>query len=251
MSPAPHTPGWARMLHGFVDGELDAAHVLECEAHLAICPECADSVAHLRAMRAMLQAAEPGFTAPLALRARVLADLAQDRRRPLPGLLRRLWNWSPVPLAAGLAACLMLLLAQPRGPDLADELVAGHVRSLLARHLTDIETSAAHTVKPWFIGRIDFAPPVVDLAARGFPLVGGRLDYIGGRAVAVLVYGRREHVINLFVWPELHGQEGAAAREGYSLTQWTQAGLAFWAVSDLNAVELREFREEFSAATPR
>jgi len=250
MTATPHGPGWSGLLHGFVDGELDAAHAQDYERHLADCPDCAAAVAHLRAMRGLLHEAETAWPAPARLHARVLADIARDRRRVWPNLLKRLWNWSPLPLAAGLAACLMLLLAQPPGPDLAGELVAGHVRSLLARHLTDVETSDEHTVKPWFAGRIDFAPPVVDLSARGFPLVGGRLDYIGGRAVAVLIYRRGEHVINLFIWPDRHGHDGGSTREGYSLTRWNQAGLNFWAVSDVNPVELREFREDFSAEAP-
>jgi anti-sigma factor RsiW len=123
------------------------------------------------------------------------------------------------------------------------------VRSLLVDHLTDIETSDRHVVKPWFNGKIDFAPPVFELAERGFPLVGGRLDYIGGKVVAAVVYHRRQHVINLFMWPLEAGAaaEGSGAYDGFSVIHWTRAGLQMWAVSDLDPQQLREFRAAFDA----
>jgi anti-sigma factor RsiW len=127
-----------------------------------------------------------------------------------------------------------------------NEIVASHVRSMLASHLTDVETSDQHTVKPWFNGRIDFSPPVVDLAPQGFPLVGGRVDYIGGRVVAALVYRRHGHIINLFVWPGSPASQRAATHEGYNLDEWSADGLSFWAISDVSAADLAAFRDNFS-----
>lgn len=255
-------PDWEILLHGFVDGELDAAHALRCEQHLAECAGCTAAVCDLRALRRTIGQEGVRWPAPESLRRSVLAAVAREtqasptpRSRPflsLRGASGALGRWSLVPSLAVLAAALVLVLASPRqGPGLTDELVAGHVRSLLASHLTDVATSDQHTVKPWFGGKVDFSPPVVDLAARGFPLIGGRVDYIGGRVVAALIYRRNGHVINLFVWPASGGAATALAREGYNLVNWTQAGLTFWAVSDLNAVELREFQEDFAEATPK
>jgi anti-sigma factor RsiW len=161
--------------------------------------------------------------------------------------LGRLNRWA---LAGALAAAVLvgvglaLALRTPTATDrLADEATAGHARSLLADHLLDITSTDRHTVKPWFQGRTDFAPPVVDLKEHGFPLAGGRLDFLDGRTAAALVYRRRQHVINLFVWPANGGETGVREmpRRGYNLAHWTTAGLYFWAVSDLNAEELAEF----------
>jgi anti-sigma factor RsiW len=135
------------------------------------------------------------------------------------------------------------------GPSLEDQLVSSHVHSMLANHLTDVLTSDQHTVKPWFNGKIDFSPPVVDLKDKGFPLVGGRVDYLNGRVVATLIYRRSGHVINLFIWPSNGTPVPASERDGYNLENWTQAGLDFWAVSDTSPGELKKFQQDFSEAT--
>ena len=137
----------------------------------------------------------------------------------------------------------------PRG----GEIVSSHIRSLMAGHLTDVLSSDQHTVKPWFDGKLDLAPPVVDLATQGFPLVGGRLDYIGGRSVAALVYRHGLHVINLFIWPQAGATEHAATaanRNGYTLLNWQANGMAYWAVSDVNFESLKAFEREVRSATP-
>jgi anti-sigma factor RsiW len=154
-----------------------------------------------------------------------------------------------------LAVCLALLLLVTRtGPSpeqqLAQEVVSSHVRSLMASHVTDVASSDQHTVKPWFNGRLDFSPPVKNLAAQEFPLIGGRLDYLGGRSVAALVFQRHKHIINLIVWPAKMTDSKATPvgpSQGYNLIHWSEAGMAFWAVSDLNEKELMEFVQDFAA----
>ena len=142
----------------------------------------------------------------------------------------------------------MLTTAQPAVPALEQQLVASHVRSLLVDHLVDIPTSDRHVVKPWFNGKIDFSPPTPDLTAQGFPLVGGRLDYVGGTTVAVIVYRRRLHTINLFAWPAGMAPRARRATDGYTLSIGAQGDLDFWAVSDVAGGDLDQFRTAFEAA---
>jgi anti-sigma factor RsiW len=259
-----HCSEWEILLHGYIDGELDAAHALRLEQHAASCASCAAEIENLRALRRTIGQEPVGWRAPEGLRRRVLSTIAEEARAEAAsrGTGREPWSWlalrqalrgwSLVPSLAVLVASLLLVVLRPvPGLPVQGELVSSHVRSLLAEHLTDVATSDQHTVKPWFNGRIDFSPPVVDLTARGYPLVGGRVDYIGGRVVAALIYRRNRHIINLFVWPATGPPSSASERDGYNLIPWTQAGLAYWAVSDLNANELREFQEAFAEATPR
>ncbi|GLS77554.1 hypothetical protein GCM10007904_28910 [Oharaeibacter diazotrophicus] len=147
----------------------------------------------------------------------------------------------------------VLVLAPLHAPSgLVDDLVAAHVRSLQVDHLTDVPTSDRHTVKPWFAGKVAFSPPVVDLADRGFPLVGGRVDYVGHRTVAAIVYRRHGHVINLFVWPADAPAAGDAAfrEEGYNVVRWEQGGLVHYAVGDVDPAELDAFRAAAAARAP-
>ncbi|ACL55818.1 anti-sigma factor family protein [Methylobacterium nodulans] len=258
------------LLQGLLDGELDAANALQAETHLRDCRACADYYGRLQAGRQRRRQEGVRHRAPDALRDRVRAAVAAQAAAspaaspvitamPDAGPQRRRRFVERGAIALALAACLAVIAVLPRGgdhggPALPDELVSGHVRSLLVSHLTDVATSDQHGVKPWFSGKVGFAPPVIDLSDRGFALVGGRLDYIGGQVVAAIVYKRREHVINLFVWPGSSVAEGArsarTSREGYSLLHWTQAGLTFWAVSDLNPTELQEFEQDFAARAP-
>ncbi len=244
-------------LHALLDGELDAVNSVAIEAHLKSCVGCAEAFARLEAVHAQISDPALQHQAPASLRARIEADIAAERPgRVLGSMPRRSRSAGPW-LAGGafsaMAASLALLVAVPQltTGTIQDQLVASHVRSLLANHLTDVATSNRHVVKPWFNGRIDFAPPVPELAAQGFPLVGGRLDYLDGRVVPAIVYRRRLHTINLFVIPAgtFSSPVGIATRrEGYSLVRWTSGGLEFWAVSDIDPGDLELFHHAFARA---
>jgi anti-sigma factor RsiW len=254
---SPPCPERELLLHGLADGELDAANALAMEEHLRNCSGCTATYSEIIRQRQLLENGDLRLDAPLALRSRIRAAIAAEeggealQAKPLLESVRGRTNprssWFPRAgiafSAMALAASLVLFVSsQNPASSLDEELVAGHVRSLLASHLTDVVSSDQHTVKPWFLGKLDFAPPVVDLSRKDFPLIGGRLDYIGGRVVAAIVYKRRGHVINLFVWPAGKLQAVPETAEGYHLLSWTQGGFSYAAVSDLNPDELRDFR---------
>jgi anti-sigma factor RsiW len=316
------------LLHGLLDGELDAANTLSFEAHLGECAACAAEFKRLQALRSRLRIPGVAFEAPAALRARIaavvgtealgratdsagvvvldrdvrvasrdaatggLAVTAADRQVRVvdesaspavstlagratvgskPGMragvpagarssgLQRgrkplfAWAWAGSVTALAASLAFVLFVHVPRS-NITDELVAGHVRSLLASHLVDVVTSDRHVVKPWFAGKVDFAPPVLELTDQGFPLVGGRLDYIHGRVVAAVVYRRRQHIINVFVWPAGAGPAlaGTARHDGYNVASWSQGGLDLWAVSDVDPADLQQLRAAFvTAQAPR
>jgi anti-sigma factor RsiW len=252
-------PDWRERLQGLIDGELDAAHAAEVEAHLAGCAACSEAHADGLALRAALRGEGVRVAPPDRLAARLDAAVqaaVAPAARPAGGwrrLDRALWSFGGAGLA--LAACAVLAVALApalQTAQLEQELVAGHVRSQLVGHLTDVVTSDQHVVKPWFGGKLDFSPPVIDLTDQGFPIVGGRLDYIGKRTVAAIVYRRGRHVINLFVWPGRADLGPAEARpgDGYTLLHWTRGGMTFWAVSDVNEKDLLAFRQLLESRTP-
>ena len=248
------------LLHAFLDDELDLTHSLDVQHHLDTCPACAREHAAQRALRGALRdealyfRPPEGFTtrARAALRATAATVGAADRAGPAVGLLWMRRVWLPSGAAAALLAVVAITIWRfgpgapgPSADDLlAQEVIASHIRSLMPGHLTDVPSSDQHTVKPWFNGRLDFSPPVKDLAGEGFPLTGGRLDYLGGRPIAALVYKRRQHIINLMVWPassEADRSPTAAIRQGYHLLHLAHGGMIYWAVSDLNEDEMKEF----------
>ena len=234
------------LVHGTIDGELDLVKSLEIEQHLGVCPACKVQYDQVRELGSGIRAHAVYHAAPAALRARVAAALPRE-----PGLGARnpAWGWAGIAAALALFTLLGLgfglALLQPGAEErFAREVVAAHVRSLMLDHLTDIASSDQHTVKPWIAGKLDFSPPVEDLAAQGYALAGGRLDYLGERGVMALVYRRHGHVINLFVWPQATKTDSSVrsdSRQGYNVAHFTRAGMAFWAVSDLNPEEFKAF----------
>jgi anti-sigma factor RsiW len=248
-------PDKTALLHGLLDGELDAVNAAAFEAHLETCEVCNAEYLRLLALRGELSAPGVSHRAPERLQASIEAMLAAETQgapEPASRPLRRA-GWMAGGalgglLAAGLA--VMVVLPQVNATAMDRQLVASHVRSLLANHLTDVATSNQHVVRPWFNGKVDIAPPVPELADQGFPLVGGRLDYIDGRVAPAIVYKRRLHTVNLFVLPAADaGFQGArtARREGYSIVEWTAGGLSYAAVSDIDLGDLKLFRQAFIA----
>ena len=230
------------------DGELDAAEAARAMHHRASCAICRAAYAEFEATRGLLHIEGLYHRAPENLRRAIIAGLGAKapQKRRAPAWWR---DGASFGLGAALAAALAFLVITPAQPDLIDQVVAGHVRALQPGHLEDVVSTDQHTVKPWFDGRLDFAPPVKDLAAKNFPLLGGRLDYLAGRPVAALAYGRDKHIIDLFIWP---GSDSLiptnAARNGYNAVHWSSGGMNFWAVSDLEAGELRRFVQDWQAS---
>jgi anti-sigma factor RsiW len=235
------------LLHGYVDGELDLVHNLEVERHLKDCPACTEAVEGCRALSNALADADLTHRAPAALRERVRAALP----KPAPARLRRPRSWLPLGFAASIALVAAgawtaaRFASTPSHEDqTAQEVVSNHIRSLMAEHLFDVASSDQHTVKPWFNRKVDFAPEVKNFQEDGFPLLGGRLDYLDGKKTAALIYQRRQHYLNVFIQPAPDGEAEpprALTRQGYHLFHWSRDGLRWWVVSDLNAEELRGF----------
>ena len=222
-----------------LDGELDSQTALRIDDHFSTCHRCSVLLDRLQRLQQEIAAAELDWS--------INADLrplrAAIRRHTRENWWRAPWLWRSV--LGALAALLVVMIAIPGGSgnSMERQMVDNHLRSMLAGHLVDVPSSDQHTVKPWFHGKLDFAPSVPDLSADGFTLIGGRLDVVGGRPAAAIVYRRRQHVVNLWI----QAADGAQAQlkstdvKGFHLLQWRKSGMAFWAVSDLNPAELREF----------
>jgi len=244
-----------QLLHAYIDDELDLASALQMEKHLQVCPQCRREVEAAQAVRAAVARPEVYYAAPAALRERLSQAIgaeAGETQTPRSATIVAPWWKRPMALS-GLAAGLILIIGllvmflparAPQGQ--IAELVDSHVRSLEANHLLDVESTDQHTVKPWFDGKLEFAPPVIDLAGEGFPLIGGRLDYLQEGKVAALVYRRNKHLINLFIWPGNAAPE-TDVRQGFNLIRFQCNGMVCWAVSDLNAGELQQFANLFKA----
>jgi anti-sigma factor RsiW len=247
-----------RWIDALLDGELDTRNDAEVREHLEGCAACRQRYEAKRALSTNMRRLELGYTAPESLRARIAAAVEAEAAGgvaaptsnvvPLSGTARRtpgrwltLAGW-PVALAA--SAMLATVLLQQR-TQVADDMVAAHVRSLLVDHLSDVVSSSHHTVKPWFAGKLDFSPPVPDLASLGFELVGGRLDYVEHRPAAALVYRKHGHIINVLVSRDGANVPQTARVQGYSLHSWKQSGLSLVAVSDIDPLELDHLQQGF------
>ena len=232
------------LLEGYLDSELSFERALEVEAHLASCHGCASEVQSWKQVRGALQRSDLYHRAPASLEEKI-RGLAPRENRPerFPWFYR--WIWAGGGAAFATAALLITFtFTRPAAHSVEQEVVASHIRSLMANHLMDVISTDQHTVKPWFDGKLDFAPPVQDLAQQGYPLAGGRLDYLGNRTVAALVYHRALHPINLYVWPAADNRVSPVHEQtvyGYNVLSWKKTGFEFRAVSDLNTNELRDF----------
>jgi anti-sigma factor RsiW len=239
------------LLHALIDGELDAGHAREVEDHIAGCAACAAALRDYREMGKAVAGADLRYKAPLELRRRIEASL--PRAQPAPNRRAVLRGFAMGSAVSAIAATglVAIVLRNDDQSRITSEIVSAHLRSLQAGHLTDVISTDQHTVKPWFNGKLDVAPPVIDLTALGFTLIGGRLDYVDARPVGAIVYRRRLHVINLFVAQTASSESRAAKTEtfqGFNVRSWSEGGLNYWAVSDIAADELAEFSEKFQGA---
>ena len=267
-----------KLMDGYLDGELDPLTSQKIEQHLRDCRKCEEAYEAHTALAHAISRGAPYYKAPTELRQRLQSSLRDavgvrvsrgatrenhalltspraERRLVLPEIP---WNWlalaAAIILAAIIGSSFLPRLRQPTSDQfLATQLIASHVRSLMADHLTDVGSSDQHTVKPWLDAKLDFAAPVVDLSSEGFPLVGGRLDYLDNHPVAALIYQRRKHFINLFVWPATPGASKArkpVSRQGYHLLHWVDSDFNYWAVSDISDGELQTFKWSFEQQIP-
>jgi anti-sigma factor RsiW len=235
------------LLDAYLDGELGFERTVEVEAHLASCGVCSAEVQSWKDIRAEMQTPELYYGAPAHLEAKLRKLLPKTRSERTPWFQRSIWAAGGAAFATA-AMLVSFLVMRPAVPSPEHDIVASHIRSLMADHLMDVVSTDQHTVKPWFDGKLDFAPPVKDFAADGYPLAGGRLDYLENRKVAVLIYHRALHVINVYVFPaQDNGSSTARVQtiQGYNVVSWAKNGFEFRAVSDLNTAELREFARLF------
>jgi anti-sigma factor RsiW len=237
------------LLDTYLDDELDPVRSLEIDEHLRGCARCAQSYSDGQLLHKALKTESLYFKAPADLHKRIQRSLRQAARAETPSRwFSPSWIKMTAPLAAA-ALVLLLLIPVVKGPSsdelLTQEVVASHIRSLMADHLADVPSTDEHTVKPWFNGKLDFSPPVSDFTEQGFPLVGGRLDYLNNRPVAALVYKHDQHVVNVFVWPYKGTDAGGPIKtqQGYHVIRWASAGVNFWVVSDLEATQLAKFAD--------
>lgn len=239
------------LIDAYADGELDLVSSLSVERHMKACESCLRAHQNLKALRSLMHDESLYFRASAGLRKNITsalrAEVKSERRLPLAS-----WRWLAAAASVALVAIAALTFVQrPKGTSpedlVAQEVISSHVRSLMEpHHSVDVPSSDQHTVKPWFNGKLDFSPSVENPVDQGFPLVGGRLDYLAGRSVAALVYQRHQHYINLFIWPSTDARELAEksmGRQGYNLIHFNKSGMEYWVISDLNEAELRQFVE--------
>jgi anti-sigma factor (TIGR02949 family) len=236
------------LIEAHLDGELDPSREADLLVHLETCSDCRQLLDAARSLKKTMLEQAPYYKAPPGLKARIVAETRKARVRT-GGKPPFAWNWlaiaASVLLVASVAGNISLVRSRVSPAEMAAaSVLSSHVRSLSGTHLLDVPSSDQHTVKPWFDGRLDFSPDVKDFAVDGFPLTGGRLEYLDGHPAAALVFQRRKHVVNLFTWPVAGSEEETrTTRNGYHLIRWTKSGMTYWAVSDLNEAELGQFVE--------
>jgi anti-sigma factor RsiW len=243
-------------IDAYIDNELDIASTILVKQHLRDCFGCQQLLESRKAVGALLDNPQVRFEVPDSLLGRIQSALPVSRPEvKQQSRTRFVIPWFSIPLAFAATIAVMLGLAflnqggvfdRSHGSSIAQDVISSHVRSLLATHLFDVPSTDQHTVKPWFDGKLKFSPPVHDFAEQGFRLTGGRLDYLNGREVAALVYQRRLHIINLFIWPSESSRNIVAtsfSKDGYNVLHWAHEGFEFWAVSDVNAEDMRAFAD--------
>jgi anti-sigma factor RsiW len=240
------------LLDGYLDDELDITTNLQLRHHLRDCEACAELHRKRQALRSAIRNSDLAFKAPAGLDKSIRAAIGKVERHSTKDSLpwyRNVALWAAAAASLVIAALLIARLytgLPDREELLARQVMSSHVRSLMLNHLTDVISTDSHTVKPWFNGKLDFSPPVKDLASQGFPLLGGRLEYLD-RPVAALVYRRRQHIINVLVWPSDNNSTQRPAppisRQGFDMLHWTGSGMNYWVISDLNLAELRQFAQ--------
>lgn len=237
-------------IHGYFDGELDAVHATEFERHLESCSECQAALENMESLRTQLREADLYERASPHFREQIRMQLRPGAAARTPAMSWRrsflIPAFATLTVAGVFLMAWYLMLGRADTAQITAELIDAHVRSLQVGHLTDVKSTDQHTVKPWFDGKLDFIPPVSDYPEQGFLLIGGRLDIIDGHSVAAVVYARRQHIINLFVWPA-QGKGAftvhSGSRQGYNWTRWRSGDMQCWLVSDVSAADLRELQE--------
>jgi anti-sigma factor RsiW len=246
------------LLDAYVDGELPGDEDAAVREHIASCADCAREHAQLVAVSRRIGETLVKYPAPDVLKARIRIALAQPdplargaaTAQPI-GTRRLALGGLGIAIASSILTFAVVRDVAP-GRSLTDDVVSSHIRALMPGHLTDVVSTNQHNVKPWFNGRVDLSPPVPNLDSTGFPLIGGRIDYLEGKTVPVVVYGRRQHLIDVYSWPDTHERRDSdlsvSARNGYNVIAWHVSGLSLEAVSDLNRLELEQFVKAFNAA---
>jgi len=238
------------LIDGYMDEELDPGLHAAVSEHLVDCQRCSETYAQIVELQSAIRSSAPYYTPPPALRESVrqaLQESVAEGKEAQPSNVP--WRWMAIAASFLLAASLTwninhLPSRTPESTLIAQNIMASHVRSLIGTHLMDVVSTDQHTVKPWFNGKLDYSPEVKDFAAQGFPLVGGRIEYIADRPVAALVYHRRQHVVNLFTWPSTPSDtaESHFSRNGYNVVQWSHASMTYWAISDIPSAEIHQFQ---------
>jgi anti-sigma factor RsiW len=239
------------LLDAFLDSELDPLHSLEIEAHLRECQRCTNALQSRRRLQEALRTHLPTYTAPPDLRRRIHRAAKPAMRFNFRALALAAALLLAVSAATWITAAAVLHPRPDPNAQLALAVESSHLRSLQPGHLTDVLSSDQHTVKPWFAGKLPYTPPVQKLDDQGFPLIGGRLDVIDGQPVCALVYQRRKHTINLFIWPTSESDtspQPTTTSTGHHILHWNSAGMTWWAVSDLSAEDLQTFASALRAA---